>query len=148
MLALTKKTDYAFIALHHMGTLRSGEFANAKEIAAMHRIPPELLAKILQTLVKKSLVTSLAGPKGGYALARPLSRISAGEVVRAIEGELQFTRCHDNGGAPCQQIVQCTVRTPLQRIQDSVIALLDATSLEQLMLPESDAAVTVTLGRR
>lgn len=148
MLALTKKTDYAFIALHHMGSLRTGEFANAREIAAAQRIPPELLAKILQRLVKKSLVLSLAGPKGGYALARPLGRISAGEVVRAIEGELQFTRCHDTGGAPCQQLGKCTVRTPLQRIQENMIALLDALSLEQLLPPGSTVAVNATLQER
>lgn len=65
MFKLTKRTDYALIALHHMASLRAGEVSNAKEMAAVYHMPLELLAKILQRLVKKRLIMSLSGPKGG-----------------------------------------------------------------------------------
>jgi len=133
MLKLTKKTDYALIALHHMTSLRMGEVANAKEIAAIYHIPVELLAKVLQKLAKKTLITSLSGPKGGYCLAKKASEVTVGEVVRAIEGEVRITRCDPDGLIPCAHLQRCTIRTPLQRIQESVISLLECMTLESML---------------
>ena len=54
----------AYIAWNH------GErVVNTKEIAEAYSIPVELLAKILQRMVKGGLITSLSGPKGGYSLS-------------------------------------------------------------------------------
>jgi Rrf2 family protein len=133
MFKLTKKTDYALIALHHIASLRMDEVVNAKEIAAIYHIPVELLAKVLQKLAKKALITSLSGPKGGYCLAKKASEITVGEVVRAIEGEVRITRCDPDGLIPCVHLHRCTVRTPLQRIQESVITLLENMTLESML---------------
>lgn len=141
MLSLSKKTDYALIALNHMGALQEGEIATAKEIAAVYRVPQELLAKILQRLAKEGLVQSVSGPKGGYALARSLEEMTVGEVVRAIEGDLQFTRCEEESLSPCDHLGQCTVRTPLQRIHFSVAALLDSMTLKELLSPDEPRLV-------
>ena len=78
MLKLSKKADYALMALQYMAMVRSGETSpfnpnrvvNTKEIAEEHHIPLELLAKVLQTLAKYDMVESQNGPKGGYLLAR------------------------------------------------------------------------------
>lgn len=132
MLKLTKKTDYALIALCHLAALPMGEVANAKEIALIYQIPVELLAKVLQKLAKNALITSLSGPKGGYCLAKKASEITVGEVVRAIEGEVRITRCDSDGLIPCVHLHRCTIRTPLQRIQESVIILLECMTLESM----------------
>ena len=136
MLKLTKKTDYALIALHHMASLRMGKVANAKEIAVIYHIPVELLAKVLQRLAKKAVITSLSGPKGGYCLAKKTSEITVGEVIRAIEGEVRITRCDPDGLIPCVHLHRCMVRTPLQRIQESVISLLECMTLESMLHTE------------
>ena len=136
MFKLTKKTDYALIAILHMASLNVGEVANTKEIAAVYQIPLELLAKILQRLVKKAIIMSLSGPKGGYCLAKKPSEITVGEVVRAIEGEVRITRCYPDGMIPCVHLDRCTVRTPLQSIQESIIGLLECMTLEE-MLPDA-----------
>jgi Rrf2 family protein len=133
MLRLTKKTDYALIAVRHMASLKSGEVSNAREIAAICQIPLELLAKILQRLAKQSLIMSLSGPKGGYCLAKKPSAITIGEVVRAIEGEVKITRCDQGGLTPCTHLDRCTIRSPLEKIQERIIGLLECMTLAEMI---------------
>jgi len=87
MLRLTKKADYALMALKFLAEQPgagvrtpadastpaepSASAQSAKDIAQAYHIPPPLLAKILQTLAKAGLLVSHAGTNGGYALARP-----------------------------------------------------------------------------
>ena len=148
MFKLTKKTDYALIALHHMVPLKEGEVSTAKEIATIYHIPLELLAKILQRLVKRGCIISFSGPKGGYCLAKRPGEITVGEVVRAIEGEVKITRCNLGGIIPCVQMDRCTVRNPLQRIQESIIGLLECMTLEEMIHETSPEMNFSILGNR
>ena len=103
MLRLTKKADYALMALKYLAEQSSGEAApvavSAKDIAQAYHIPPPLLAKILQTLARAGLLVSHAGTNGGYALAKAANEISAFEVIRAIDGPLFITSCITIHGA-------------------------------------------------
>src|ERR1700728_3780200 len=97
MLRLTKKADYGLMALKYLAEqadlaeqagadLNLSIARSAKDIAEAYHIPPQLLAKILQTLARAGHLVSHAGTYGGYALARPAAEISAFEVIRAIDG--------------------------------------------------------------
>src|SRR5207245_3019656 len=70
MLKLSKKTDYALMAVQYMSSGGADRVVNTKEIAEEYNIPVELLAKVLQKLGKKGLIVSQNGPKGGYVLAK------------------------------------------------------------------------------
>ncbi len=99
MLKLTKKADYGLIALKHLAVADGNGTASAKEIADAYGIPLPLLAKILQKLTKIGLLQSVAGTNGGYKLARPAKRITALEVIRAIDGPIILTACFTEHGA-------------------------------------------------
>ena len=64
MLKLTRKLEYALIALRHMQDKRD-TFISAKEIADMYLIPRELLAKTLQQMAKLNYIRATQGPRGG-----------------------------------------------------------------------------------
>jgi len=64
MLKLTRKLEYALIALRHMQDKRDA-FISAKEIADRYLIPRELLAKTLQQMAKLNYIKAAQGPKGG-----------------------------------------------------------------------------------
>ncbi|MBA3767566.1 MAG: Rrf2 family transcriptional regulator, partial [Acidobacteria bacterium] len=55
MLRLSKKADYALIAMKHLATRPDGASASAREIAEQYDIPAELMAKVLQRLVRAGL---------------------------------------------------------------------------------------------
>jgi len=134
MLKLSKKTDYALMAVQYMALKNSSRAVNTKEIAEEYRIPGELLAKVLQKLGKKGLVTSQNGPKGGYLLAKPASEISVLAVIQAIEGNIGITECYHNEESHCVQMARCNIRTPLRNIQNSIYALLDSMSIEDMTI--------------
>ena len=142
MLRLTKSADYGLIAMRHLA-LKSGS-ASARDLARAHGIPPQLLAKVLQRLVKAGLLLSQHGIRGGYILARDPRSISALEVIQAIEGPPALTSCTTVRG-PCGQTRSCTVREPLRRLGRSLETALDRISL--LDLSEPDAGEEEALGR-
>jgi Rrf2 family protein len=129
VLKLTKKTDYALMALHHMGYLSEQPLVNAKEIAETYHIPVEMMAKILQVLSRDGLIASVNGPKGGYALSRAPEDISVADVVTSIEGQIGVADCMLEMHAPCMQADTCTIRTPVEHIQERIVALLAGLSV-------------------
>lgn len=122
MLKLTKKADYALIAMRHLAMQSaSGNAAattSAKDLADSYGIPQQLLAKILQRLAKAGLMISHQGIHGGYTLARPARTISALEIIEAIDGPMSMTSCHTDPN--CVQSVKCTVRDPLRKVNDKI----------------------------
>src|SRR5580700_5265945 len=123
MLKLTKKADYGLIALKHLATSGRIGAASAKEIADTYGIPLPLLAKILQKLTKTGLLVSVPGSSGGYKLAKRPQKISALEVIHAIDGPVILTACFTAHGH-CDQSEKCTVREPLRKVHEAIIHLL------------------------
>jgi len=139
MLKLSKKADYALMALQHIasvqfGDVTPGRVVNTKEIAEEYNIPLELLAKVLQTLAKHGMIESHNGPKGGYLLARTARQLTIAQILESIEGPLGITDCsHEKDGDLCLQREHCTIRTPLLKVQDSIFQLLNNMTLEDMM---------------
>jgi Rrf2 family protein len=142
MLRLTKKADYGLMALKYLAEQADGSAHSAKDIAEAYHIPPQLLAKILQTLAKAGLLVSHAGTNGGYALSRGAKEISAFEVIRAIDGPLFITSCITIHGS-CDLAGHCTIKEPLRKVNDSIKELLSAISISDL-IDASDAEQTGT----
>jgi Rrf2 family transcriptional regulator, cysteine metabolism repressor len=131
MLRFTKRADYGLMAVHYIAIQEDLGPVSTKRIAEEFRIPPELLAKILQRLAKERLITSQNGPKGGYVLARRPSAITVGQVIRALEGPIEIVECYEVG-ADCPQMERCTLRRPVQKIQAAITQVLDTMSLAEL----------------
>jgi Rrf2 family protein len=142
MLRLSKKADDALMAMKHLALRADASSASAREIAEAYDIPVELLAKVLQRLVHRGLLTSQQGTRGGYVLARPAQQISVADVIQAVDGPVAVTACSTDG-EQCEQYSKCNVRDPLWRIKDRIVAALAATSVAELaadepVLPRSD----------
>jgi len=141
MLRLSKKADYALIAMKHLAQKRDAASSSAREIAEQYDIPVELMAKVLQRLVRKGLLTSHQGTRGGYRLSRPSAIISVAEIIQAIDGPLTVTACSTDA-ENCGQYAKCSVRDPLWRIKDRIVSALATCSLQEITtdMPEEPAA--------
>ena len=137
MLSLSKKTDYALLALSYLTEVGAGRAANTREIAEKYDIPVELLAKILQRLAKAGLVASTAGPTGGYRLARTPESISVGAVIEIVDGTPAIAQCFRVDGHACEQLDKCTIRHPLERINTRILQMLNLISLEEIARDET-----------
>ena len=135
MLRLSKKADYALIAMKHL-TLRGDRgSSSAREIAALYDIPIELMAKVLQRLARNGLLTSHQGTRGGYTLSKPTASISVADIIQAIDGPLTVTAC-STLDEQCEQFTKCNVRDPLWRIKDRILAALATCSLAEISTDE------------
>ena len=139
MLKLSKKADYALIAVRHLASHRSEVSLSASDIAEAYGISAPLLAKVLQRLAKNGLVTARHGSSGGYQLARNPKEISALDVINAVDGPIVITSCITNHGN-CDQSLKCTIREPLRRVNDSIAQVLRSVTISQMTedSPESE----------
>jgi Rrf2 family protein len=131
MLRLSKKADYALIALKHLALRDGTGQSSAREIAELYNVPSDLLAKVLQRLVRKGLLSSQQGTRGGYQLARSADSISVADVIQAIDGPLTVIACSAHQ-AQCGQFATCNVRDPLWRIRGRILAALATCSVSEM----------------
>ena len=136
MLRLSKKAEYALMAVKDLASRPESEAASAREIAERYGIPVELMAKVLQRLVRQDLLASHHGTRGGYHLARSSERISVADVIEAIDGPVTLTAC-TSVDDECEQSATCNIRDPLWRIKDQIVQALTSYSLQALAADES-----------
>src|ERR671916_2021778 len=131
MLRLSKKADYALMAMKHLAMRADAPSASAREIAEQYDIPIELMAKVLQRLARRGLLTSHQGTRGGYRLSRASAAISVADIIQAIDGPLTVTACSTEA-ENCGQYAKCSIRDPLWRIKDRIVAALSTCSLQEM----------------
>ena len=64
-------------------------------------------------------------------MARDPQRITALEVVRAIDGPVILTHCFTEHGT-CDQSASCTVREPLRRVHEAILEVLNRFTITDL----------------
>ena len=143
MLRLSKKADYALIAMKYLAQKQDATSASAREIAAAYDIPIELMAKVLQKLVHTGLLRSVQGTRGGYVLGKASKTITVGDIIQAIEGPFSVTACSAERNT-CEQFGKCSIRDPLWRIKERIVAALGTVSLAE-MAAETDQPLPAAL---
>ncbi len=151
MLRLSKKADYALIAMKHLALRGDRGSSSAREIAEQFDIPIELMAKVLQRLVRRGLLASHQGTHGGYKLVRGPAHISVADVIQAIDGPVTVTACSGDDGR-CGQFAKCNVRDPLWKVRERILTALGECTIAELAidtppmpLPEPTAALPTNL---
>ncbi len=129
--ALGRKGDYSVRAVLDVAKNSEAGRRKAREIAASMEIPDRYLTQILAHLVSEGLLNAVAGPDGGYSLARSPEAITLLEVVEAAEGRILLDECVLRGG-PCEWEEVCPVHTPWVRAQNALIAELSKTTFADL----------------
>ena len=134
MLRLSKKADYALMAMKHLalrGRPRAAGSTSAREIAELYDIPIELMAKVLQRLVRRGLLASQQGTRGGYQLAR---RAVADFGRRRHPGDRWpgHRHCVLDRRRQCDQFAKCNVRDPLWRVRERILAALGECTIAEL----------------
>jgi Rrf2 family protein len=138
MLRLSKKADYALMAMRHLAVRHdAAASSSAREIAEAYEIPLELLAKVLQRLVRARLLVSVQGTRGGYRLGRPAATIPVADVIQAVDGPVTMTACSPNDHR-CMQFSKCSIRDPLWRIRGRIMEALTTVTVGDLTA-EGDA---------
>jgi len=116
-------------------------------IADASTVPAAYLEHLMRELRNENLVKSTRGAHGGYELTRAPSDILVGQVYRALEGPVAPMDCVSEVPVDdvCPLIEGCVTRIAWVKVRDSIIDVLDSTSLADL-LNEAKAASAVPAG--
>ena len=146
MLQITKRVDYALIALAHLA-LHSGDRFSARELAETYHLSRPLMANVLKALSKEELVRSIRGTKGGYELALDPATLPVGRVVELLEGPLQIATCvgEDPHGHCCAASDVCPIRHSVFRIHVRIRDVPYASTIADLAQGGSRASLPVVV---
>ncbi len=88
---LNISTGYGLLAVAYIAQNKDQGFIQSQDVAKKYNIPLEYLFKILQQLVRARILQSKRGPRGGFSLARPATKITMLDVVEAVEGTFDIS---------------------------------------------------------
>ena len=126
---LSSKTHYGLIACHILGMNYPDTPVSASTLESQISVSGKYLEKIMRMLSKRNIVSANRGASGGYYLARPPKDISVGEIVRALEDEMEIIECVKDGGK-CKC---CPSSGVWKKLYDGINEILDSMSLEQVI---------------
>lgn len=138
---ISQKAKYALRALIALAKADPKDPVLISGIAAEQRIPRKFLEQILLELKHYGLVVSRRGKLGGYALLKPASEITFGQVLRLIDGPIAplpclsmtaYRRCAD-----CQSEGNCEIRRVFARVVTAEREVLDRTTIADALSLEA-----------
>ena len=128
---LTTKGRYAVTAMLDLA-LHYGEGPiTLTDIAQRQGISLSYLEQLFSRLRKRSLVSSVRGPGGGYSLGKEAREIFVGEVISAVDENMDTTRCH--GAHNCQNNERCLTHDLWSDLSSQIYTYLNNISLQDLM---------------
>ena len=111
------------------------------DVATREQLPEAYLEQLVASLRKAGLVQGKRGAGGGYTLSRDPKQITAGDIVRALEGPIEPQVCTAEGEAVLQCALQpgCATHHVWMTVQNNIARALDAITLDALAKTASPA---------
>jgi len=131
---LSNKAKYGLKALMHLAGAQGVSLA--ADIAADNNIPRKFLDAILLELTKAGILSSKKGKGGGYMLARPADAVTAGQIIRILDGPLAPIACASRTAyrpcPDCPDVDACAIREVMLDVRDAMSLILDRTSIAMM----------------
>lgn len=141
---ITMKTRYALKALCFLATTPPGEPVLIAEIAEKEGIPRKFLELILAELKQHGILQSRKGRGGGYLLAKEPQEITLALVLRVLDGPIAPVPCLSRTAyhpcAECRDEATCGVRLVLKVAHDASLAVLENTTLADMLNRVNEAS--------
>lgn len=130
---LTSHTDYGLRVLMALAVM-DDRLVTIEELADRHRVSRNHLMKVAQSLVGHGLVKSVRGRRGGLTLGMAPSEIRMGQVVRALEADVELVTCLGDGPATCVFAGICRLTGALRAAMEAFFDELDRLTLADLVV--------------
>ena len=132
---LSTRSKYGLRAMAELAEREGGERVTIKGIAERHGMSEYYLEQLFAPLKKAGLVESTRGARGGYRLGRPAGTITAGEILRVLEGSLSPVDCLDGESSACASASceNCSTKPVWERLYAGMSAVLDTIYLSELV---------------
>lgn len=107
-----------------------------KKLTALTGISEAYLEQILLLLKKTDILSATRGALGGYYLSKPPSEILVGDIIRALEDNLEIVGCINNGENKdecCLSGINCKTKGVWEKLQAAIHDTLDGIKLSDLL---------------
>lgn len=88
MMKISTKGQYALLIMTELAEQPEDKYVSLKMLSHRHNLSIKYMEQILMQLSKSGLVAGLRGNNGGYKLIKKPEQYTAGEILRALEGDL------------------------------------------------------------
>ena len=122
---ISTKGRYGLTIMMELARRGNDKPTSLKTIAERHNLSEHYLEQLVSPLRNAGLVKSVRGAYGGYTLTQAPDKMTAGRVIRVLEGPISPVD-FDTEDDPAK-------RDLWLRIRDSIAAVLDSTTLEDLI---------------
>ena len=129
---ISTRGRYALRVMIDLAEHRSGRYIPMKEVAARQEISLKYIERIMPLLTKAGLVEGQHGKGGGYMLCREPESYTAGEILRAAEGDLAPVACLGCGAQPCPRAAMCRTLPMWERYYKLTNDFFDSVTLAEL----------------
>ncbi len=126
---LSSKAKYGIKACHVLGLNYPDNPVSASVLENYISVSGKYLEKIMRMLAKRNIITASRGASGGYYLSRAPKEITIGEIVRALEDDMEIVECV-KGDAKCKC---CPSSGVWKRLYEGINKLLDDMNLQQMI---------------
>jgi Rrf2 family transcriptional regulator, iron-sulfur cluster assembly transcription factor len=130
-LIFSRQCEYALQAVLFIALKPQGEMTSIKEMTARLDIPYHFLAKILQDLTRKGLLSSMKGPSGGFSLGMTPKDITLFHIVEAVDG-VDFTQTCVLGFPECSGKNPCAVHEKWAGLRDGIYNMLVSKNIAEM----------------
>ncbi len=133
---ISTKARYGLRALVDLAVHSSGDQVPLVHIANRQGLSVNYLEQVFSLLKKAGIVKSVKGAQGGYVLAHPSSRITVGEVIRSIEGEILIVDedpTKSNESLIYTNLQECLRKQVWDKMTQSICEVIDNITLEDLI---------------
>ena len=124
---ISKKSQYGLRAMVYLAKKNSEEFFSLKDISNKESIPFDFLEKIMSKLEKRKLVMAKKGIQGGYVLAKNPGKITAKDIVGALE-DTTAVDC-----SFCGKSKKCLTKNVWRKIDYSISKTLQSITLKSII---------------
>ena len=129
---ISNKCKYALRAVLYLAVESSISKKIRKDVLAEElEIPMPYLAKILQELVPKNVISSSKGPNGGFYLTEENLNAPVISVIEAIDGLSYFEQC-GLGLKNCSDGNPCPIHLEFKQVRDRLKAVFSNKSIQKL----------------
>lgn len=129
---LSTKGRYGLRAMVDLAVYSNEEHVALSQVAEREGLSVQYLEQVFSTLRKAGLIKSIKGAGGGYTLAQDPSKITAGSILRAMEGDLSIAGNVSDDVADLTAVEKCLRQSLWDQIDKSIVAIVDAVTLEEL----------------
>ena len=130
---ISTRGRYALRVMIDLAEHKDEGFIPMKDVVARQEISKKYMEQIMPSLVKSGFVEGVHGKGGGYKLTREPAEYTAGEILRAAEGDLAPVACLSCNAQECPRKSQCKTLPMWKKFDDLTNGFFDSYTLESLL---------------